>query len=286
MNSIIIGTAGHVDHGKTTLIKNLTGTDTDYLKEEKARGLTIDLGFAFLGKNISFIDVPGHEKFIKNMVAGAATINFAMIVIAADDGIMPQTIEHFEILKFMGINQGIIILSKIDLVDKQLLEIRRREINKFFVGSFLEDASFFEVTNKNDERIELLKAHLLKLQETENLINENQTFRMPIDRVFSSKGFGTIITGTVISGMYKKNDQELMIYPEKIPAKIRSIESQNQAVSKIYKNQRCAINLQSINKNQIYRGQTIAEKNIFKPIKIITCSIQKIVSVSIESTIS
>jgi len=275
MNSIIIGTAGHVDHGKTTLIKNLTGIDTDRLKEEKARGLTIDIGFAFLGENISLIDVPGHEKFVKNMVAGAATINFAMLVIAADDGIMPQTIEHFEILKFLNVQQGIIVLTKIDLVDMEQLKIRKQEIQDFFAGSFLENEPIFEVSNINDDKIDNLKLHLLALQENDKTIKNLQPFRLPIDRVFSAKGFGTIITGTVISGEFSNKANTLMIYPEKIPIKVRSMESQNQTVNRIGKNQRIAINLQSIDKKLLYRGQILSEKGLFKSTNTITCSINK-----------
>ncbi|MBN2282068.1 MAG: selenocysteine-specific translation elongation factor [Candidatus Marinimicrobia bacterium] len=276
MNSIIIGTAGHVDHGKTTLIKNLTGIDTDRLKEEKERELTIDIGFAFLGENISFIDVPGHEKFIKNMVAGAATINFFMLVIAADDGIMPQTLEHFEIMKFLGLERGMIVLTKIDLVDEKTRIKRKEEIKKYFENSILHDSPLFEVTKENDSGIDQLRNYLLGLISGPGQSLDSRPFRMPIDRFFSMKGFGTIITGTVISGQLSENASNLVVYPEEIPIKIRNLESQNRNVNHIHANQRCALNLQSLKKHQFYRGQIITEKNLCKPAATITCLIRSI----------
>ena len=275
MKSIIIGSAGHVDHGKTTLIKNLTGTDTDRLIEEKKRGLTIDLGYAFLTENIAFIDVPGHERFIKNMVAGATTINFVMLIIAADDGIMPQTVEHFAILKLLNIEHGIIVITKTDIVHENKVDDLKLEIKEFIQDSFLANSNIFEVTKKNDSKMKILRSFLLDLPKKNISIADIKPFRMPIDRVFTAKGFGTIVTGTVISGKLKQGVDNLAIYPEKIPVKIRSIESQNQKVVEISKNHRCAINIQSIDYKLLHRGQLGAEKKCFKPTKIITCSLTK-----------
>ncbi len=270
MNSIIIGTAGHVDHGKTTLIRNLTGTDTDRLKEEKERQLTIDLGYAFLNEHIAFIDVPGHEKFIKNMVAGASTIDFVLLVIAADDGIMPQTMEHFQILNLLGIRQGAIILTKCDLVNGKQIESRKKEIKRYFTGSFLENCRILEVAKNNPRQIEIIKDFLLELPNKIIASINNTGFKMPIDRVFTLKGYGTVITGTVVSGSYKKDNKNLLIYPEKLPVALRSIQTQHRTVKKISAGQRCAINLQS--KNKLYRGQIVADKNIVAPTKLLTCA--------------
>ncbi|MEA3231252.1 MAG: selenocysteine-specific translation elongation factor, partial [Thermodesulfobacteriota bacterium] len=207
MKQIILGTAGHIDHGKTSLIKAMTGTDTDRLKEEKLRGITIELGFASLdlpgGQHLGIVDVPGHEKFVKNMVAGATGIDIVMMVVAADEGIMPQTREHMEICALLGIGHGLVAMTKIDMVDEEWLELVRDDIEQFMQGTFLENAPVVPVSSQTGEGISELITTLDNL--VANLPERPTTglFRLPIDRVFTIKGFGTVITGTLISGKVK-----------------------------------------------------------------------------------
>src|SRR5215468_5561424 len=204
MPHVIVGTAGHIDHGKTALVKALTGIDADRLKEEKERGITIDIGFAHLAlnshTNIGFIDVPGHERFIKNMLAGIGGIDLLMLVIAADESIKPQTREHFDICRMLGISKGIICLTKSDLVDGDILELARLEAEEFVKGSFLEGAPVVAVSSKTGAGIEQLRAELVRAGADVAGRDSSRHFRLPIDRVFSMKGFGTVITGTLISG--------------------------------------------------------------------------------------
>jgi len=200
MKPVIIGTAGHIDHGKSALLKALTGTDPDRLEEEQRRGLTIDIGFAFLSENIAFIDVPGHERFIKNMVTGASTIDMAMLVIAADDGIMPQTREHLDILQLLGIKSGLIAITKTDLVPDDWLELVLEDVKKFIRGTFLEKAPIFTVSSVTGKGIKKLKKGILSLSSRFQRKEVTGLFRLPIDRVFTLKGYGTIVTGSVISG--------------------------------------------------------------------------------------
>ncbi len=276
---MVIGTAGHVDHGKTTLIKMITGIETDRLKEEKKRNLTIDLGYAFLGDSIAFIDVPGHEKFIKNMVAGATTIDFAMLVIAADDGIMPQTIEHFEILNLLGIEQGIIVLTKCDTVIRKLITQRKREIKNYFKNTFLEGATIFESNGIKDENTKKLTDYLQSLPMSRNFKKSHNPFRMPIDRAFSIAGHGTVVTGTVLSGQANTDEQNLAIFPEKLPVLVRNLQRGHRPVEMVQARQRCAINLKNMAKKDFYRGQIIADKNCFTTTKVITCRFSKLESV-------
>ena len=204
MKQIILGTAGHIDHGKTTLIKALTGTDTDRLKEEKLRGITIELGFASLdlpsGQHIGIVDVPGHEKFVKNMVAGATGIDIVVMVIAADEGVMPQTKEHMEICTLLGVKHGFVVLTKTDLVDEEWLELAMEDVKDFIRGTFLEDAPVIPVSSTTGDGI---PEFIQTLDELSVKIPERTSaglFRLPVDRVFTMKGFGTVITGTLISG--------------------------------------------------------------------------------------
>ncbi|MGQ9701524.1 MAG: selenocysteine-specific translation elongation factor [bacterium] len=203
---IVIGTAGHIDHGKSALIKSLTGTDPDRLKEEKERGMTTDLGFAFYGDDITIIDVPGHEKFVRHMLAGASTIDFVIFVIAADDGIMPQTIEHLEILKLLQIKQGIIVITKIDLVDETHLNIVIDDIHNLTRDSFLQDAPIIPVSNVTGEGLDKLKTIINGLSHKIETKKDKGIFYMPIDRCFTMKGFGTVIAGTVLSGKIRIGD--------------------------------------------------------------------------------
>ena len=229
MKNVILGTAGHVDHGKTELIKALSGIDTDRLSEEKKRGITIELGFAHIpneeGYNIGVIDVPGHEKFIKNMLAGIGGIDFVIFVVAADEGIMPQTREHFEILETLGINDGIVVITKSDLVDEEWLTMLKEELIEYLKGSFLEGRDIIPVSAKNGHNIQFLKDKIIeKSKEKEKPKEDKSMFRLPIDRVFTKQGFGTVVTGTLLSGECNIND-EVFIFPNGIKTKIRGLQA-------------------------------------------------------------
>ena len=222
---IVIGTSGHIDHGKTALVKALTGTDTDRLAEEKARGMTIDLGFAYLDQSITIIDVPGHEKFIRNMVAGVSTIHIALLVIAVDDGIMPQTREHLHILKLLGVNRGIIILTKTDLItDEDWVDLVELEVRDLVDDTFLENAPVIRTSVENGEGINELKQEIMNQSKSIETGLDRGFFHLPVDRLFSKKGFGSVVTGTVISGDLKKGST-VEILPGNILAKVRGIQS-------------------------------------------------------------
>lgn len=262
---IIIGTAGHIDHGKTWLVKALTGTDTDRLAEEKKRGITIENGFAFLklpnGEEAGIIDVPGHEKFIKNMLAGAVGIHIAMLVIAADEGVMPQTREHLDILSLLGIRRGVVVITKGDLEWKPGL---REEIQMFVAGTFLEKAAVVVTSAVDGRGIEDLRRILWQmcLEETQggDYAQRNasvNSFRLPIDRVFSLKGFGTIVTGTLLDGALDM-DSSAMLYPKAQLVKVRGIQVHGQNVSRAFPGQRVAVNLAGIGKEEISRGEILA----------------------------
>lgn len=264
MKNIIIGTAGHVDHGKTRLIKALSGIDTDRLEEEKKRGITIELGFAHIpndaGYNIGVIDVPGHEKFIKNMLAGIGGIDFVLFVVAADEGIMPQTREHFEILQALGIDDGIIAITKTDMVDEEWLELVQEDIRDYVEGSFLEGKPMIPVSAKSGENIDLLKEEIIRKCDRESKrIEAPEMFRLPVDRVFTKSGFGTVVTGTLMDGTCSLND-EVHVFPEETPAKIRGIQTYGNDVEQAVAGQRTAINLSGVRKEDICRGDVIAAK--------------------------
>jgi selenocysteine-specific elongation factor len=268
MKHFVLGTAGHVDHGKTALIKALTGVDTDRLKEEKKRGITIELGFASLalpsGQTLGIVDVPGHEKFIKNMVSGAAGIDLVMMVIAADEGIMPQTKEHLHICSLLGISKGIVALTKIDLVEKDWLELVKSEITEFLQGTFLEGAPILPVSAVKQEGLtDLIKA----IDATVSKISEKADdgiFRLPVDRVFTMKGFGTVVTGTLVSDHIKAGE-EIEILPGDITARIRGIQVHNQTVEDAWAGQRTAINLQGVEKSAIERGNVLVRPKTVWP---------------------
>ncbi len=261
MREIILGTAGHVDHGKTSFIKALTGIETDRLKEEKKRGITIELGFAHLdlpcGHRLGIVDVPGHEKFIRNMVAGAAGMDMVAFIIAADEGIMPQTVEHFEICKLLGVEDGLIILTKKDMVEPEWLEMVEEEVQEFFRDSFLENAPILSVSSTSGEGIDAVRQELDKKVSRIHFQEEFGPFRLAVDRVFSMKGFGTVITGTSLSGRISVGD-ELMFYPKEVTAKIRGIQVHGNDVEIIEAGHRTAINLQGIEKEEINRGDMAA----------------------------
>jgi len=272
MKQIILGTAGHIDHGKTALVKALTGIDTDRLKEEKLRGITIELGFAHLtlssGITIGIVDVPGHEKFVKNMVAGATGIDVVALIIAADEGVMPQTREHLEICSLLGIKHGLVIITKIDLVDREWLDLVKDDVSVFLTGSFLEDAPIVEVSSETGEGIEELTGALGELAQTVSTRDPGRTFRLPVDRVFTMKGFGTVITGTTISGQTKVG-AEVTIYPEGIKSKVRGIQVHHHTVQSVSAGLRTAINLQGIEKETIARGDVVAERDSLRPTSMV-----------------
>ena len=261
MREIILGTAGHVDHGKTSLIKALTGIDTDRLKEEKTRGITIELGFAHLdlpcGHRLGIVDVPGHEKFVRNMVAGAAGMDLVAFIIAADEGIMQQTREHFEICQLLGIKDGIIVLTKIDMVEEDWLEMVEEDVREFFNGSFLEEAPLIKVSSVTGAGIEEVKAILDQKISALTFQEEFGPFRLAVDRVFSMKGFGTVITGSSLSGRITVGD-DIEFFPSMTKSKIRGIQVHGQDVDLVEAGHRTAINLQGIEKDEINRGDIAA----------------------------
>lgn len=264
MRDIIIGTAGHIDHGKTTLVEFLTDKNTDTLPEEKKRGLTIDIGFSYLqlGNNrVGIIDVPGHEKFIKNMVAGTSSIDYLILTIACDDGVMPQTIEHLNIASILGVKNGIVVLTKRDLIDKERLNTLKKEVAEFLKGSFLEDSQIIEVSFKDPSSFENLKNILS--QEIKNIeidSNKNRKFRLDIDRVFSVKGFGTVVTGTSKNSAVTIGDK-LLLYPQMKEVIVKGIENHNNKVTTLEAGNRCALNIAGIEVKEIHRGNILAEKN-------------------------
>lgn len=261
LKQIILGTAGHIDHGKTSLIKALTGTDTDRLKEEKERGITIELGFASLalpgGQHLGIVDVPGHERFVKNMVAGATGIDMVVMVIAADEGVMPQTREHMEICSLLNIKHGLIALTKNDLVDEEWRELVTEDVIGFTAGTFLEDAPIIPISSATGEGLpELLKV----LDELASEIPAHQPtglFRLPVDRVFTMKGFGTVITGSLVSGSIHVGDT-IMVYPSGVTSKVRGIQVHNLSVERAESGMRTAINFQGLEKTAVNRGDVLA----------------------------
>ena len=272
MSQTVIGTAGHIDHGKTTLVKVLTGADTDRLREEQERGMTIDLGFAFLSDEITIIDVPGHEKFIRNMVAGVSAIDAALLTIAADDGIMPQTREHFDILSILGVPAGVVALNKIDLVDDpEWLDLLEEEIREFLAGSFMEGAPIVRVSGETSEGVEQLRSVLLNIADASKERRDRGFFRLFADRAFSMKGFGSVVTGTVTGGLLKSGaDVELL--PALAHAKVRGLQSHGESVDEVALGDRAAVNLSQIEKGALKRGSQLAEKGFLKPSKVLGIS--------------
>ncbi len=259
----ILGTAGHIDHGKTSLVKALTGTDTDRLKEEKERGLTIDIGFAHLSDTITIIDVPGHEKFIKNMVAGVSTIDLVLFVVAADDGVMPQTREHLDILNILQIQRGIIVITKIDTVDPEWLEMVQDDIQELARGTLLESAPVHRVASISGEGIAELKQRILTELDNVPARPDNGIFWMPVDRSFSMKGFGTVVTGSVLSGSTSTGDS-LDLLPAGRTVKIRTLQKHGHEVSRVHTGDRAAVNVQNISRDEIRRGDVLASPGFFR----------------------
>jgi len=256
---VIVGTAGHIDHGKTALIKALTGIDADTLAEEKRRGITIELGFIFMDtpgyeKQIVFIDVPGHEKLVKTMVAGASNIDAALLVIAADEGISLQTLEHFDILKLLGIQKGIIALTKTDLVDEERIPELKTEVREFVKGTFLGDASVIPVSSVNGSGVDDVKSALMAIGERVEARPDSGIFRLPVDRVFTMHGFGTVIAGTVLSGEVKVGDN-IEIFPDGLLTRVRGVQIHHEKTERSIIGKRTALNIPDIKKDKLRRGQ-------------------------------
>lgn len=264
MRNIIIGTAGHIDHGKTTVVKGLTGKDTDTLPEEKARGMTIDLGFTFFtlsnGRKVGIVDVPGHEKFIKNMAAGVTGIELILFVIACDDGIKPQTLEHADIIKILGVKKGLILLTKRDLADEERAAQLKEDVRELFKNSYLENSKILEISTKDAQSFEKLKEVLEKeILEIEENRDEIKDFRLDIDKVFSIKGFGTVVTGTSKNSKISIGDT-VMIYPQQKEVKIKGIENHGNKVETLEAGNRCALNI-NMDSKEIKRGNIISKKD-------------------------
>ncbi|MRZ80506.1 selenocysteine-specific translation elongation factor [Paeniclostridium sordellii] len=261
MKNVIIGTAGHIDHGKTTLIKALTGRETDTLAEEKKRGISINLGFTYFdlpsNKRAGIVDVPGHEKFIKNMLAGASGLDMVLLVVAADEGVMPQTVEHMDILTFLNIKNGMIVLTKSDTVDEEFRELVKDDIREKIQGTFLEDAEIIEVDSISKRGMDELINKIDKMTDEIEDKNLEAPARLNIDRVFSIKGFGTVVTGTLIEGKISIDD-DLVVYPKELKTKIRSIQVHGESVETAYAGQRTAINISNVKVEEIQRGDVLA----------------------------
>jgi selenocysteine-specific elongation factor len=274
MKSIIVGTAGHIDHGKTALVKALTGIDADRLQEEKRRGITIDIGFAHLelpapsGEKLrlGFVDVPGHERFVRNMLAGVGGIDLVLLVIAADEGIKPQTREHFDICRLLSIRRGITVLTKSDTVDAEMLDVVRLEVEDFLRGSFLDPAHapVVAVSSLTGAGIEELKRALVQVALEVTTRDSNALARLPIDRVFTMKGFGTVVTGTLVSGTIRK-EEELEVFPGGRRVRVRGVQVHGQTSDKAMAGQRTALNLAGASTEELARGMMLAPLSTFRP---------------------
>ena len=274
MKHIIVGTAGHIDHGKTALVKALTGIDADRLEEEKRRGITIDLGFAHLqltpAVRLGFVDVPGHERFIKNMLAGVGGIDLVLFVIAADESIKPQTREHFDICRLLGIPRGIVALTKADLVDDEIVGLVKLEVEELVAGSFLEGAPMVPVSSVTGAGLDELRSELGRAAATAPEKNAAGYFRLPVDRVFSVKGFGTVATGTLISGSVDK-EQEVEVYPGGRRLRVRGVEVHGSRLSKAVAGERTAVNLADIEAQDLARGVVLSEPGLFRAVTQADC---------------
>lgn len=274
MREIVLGTAGHVDHGKTSFIRALTGIETDRLKEEKKRGITIELGFAYLdlpcGHRLGIVDVPGHEKFVKNMVAGVTGMDLVAFIIAADEGIMPQTEEHFEICRLLGVKQGIIVITKKDMVDEEWLEMVTEEVREYCEGSFLEGAPLVHVSSTSGDGIDEMRDLLDTFVSAQQFHEVHGPFRLPVDRIFAIKGFGSVVTGTSISGRVGIGD-ELCFYPKDMVAKVRGIQVHSSDVETVEAGHRTAINLQGVDTAAVSRGMVAATPGCLLPGYMLDC---------------
>jgi selenocysteine-specific elongation factor len=273
MKHIIVGTAGHIDHGKSALVKALTGTDPDRLEEEKRRGITIDIGFAHLdllaeenapAARLGFVDVPGHERFVKNMLAGIGGIDLVLFVVAADESIKPQTQEHFDICRLLEVRRGIVALTKCDLVDGDIVELVRLEIEEFVAGSFLAGAPVVPVSARTGEGLDRLVAGLRRLADETPAKDSSRYFRLPIDRAFVMKGFGAVVTGTLISGQVQR-DEEVELFPARRRLRVRGIQVHNEPAERALAGQRTALNLPGVEVGELERGMVLAAPGLFEP---------------------
>ncbi len=275
MKNIIIGTAGHIDHGKTALVRTLTGIDTDRLKEEKQRGISIDLGFAHLqlsaNLRLGFVDVPGHERFIKNMLAGVGGIDLVLFVIAADESIKPQTREHFDICSLLGIRKGIVVLTKADLAGADLVELVRLEVDEFVRGSFLEGAPVVAVSSTTGLGLPELRAEVAKIAESIAERDASQYFRLPIDRAFTMRGFGGVVTGTLVSGSVRL-EEEVELHPLGRRVRVRGIQVHGASVKEASAGQRTALNVAGVDVAELRRGMVLAEAGRFRPTTQVDCA--------------
>ena len=277
MPHIIVGTAGHIDHGKTSLVKALTGIDADRLKEEKERGITIDIGFANLSFDddtvIGFVDVPGHERFIKNMLAGVGGIDLVMLVIAANESVMPQTREHLDICSLLQIRQGFTVLTKVDTIEREIVDLVEEEVRDYLEGSFLENSPILRVSATTreglPELIETLRSFVMKAKPKD----ATQLFRLPVDRCFTMRGFGTVVTGTLISGRVQKDD-EIEIIPSQKIVRVRGIQVHGQSASEALAGQRTALNLQGVEVSEVERGMVLTVPRTFAPTSMLDCELE------------
>jgi selenocysteine-specific elongation factor len=270
MKSVVVGTAGHIDHGKSALVRALTGTDPDRLKEEKARGITIDLGFAHLtveDLNFSFVDVPGHERFVKNMLAGVGGIDLVVLVVAADESVMPQTREHFDICRLLRVPSGVVALTKADLVDEDTLDLVRLEIAELTAGSLLAGAPVVAVSSRTGQGLDELRAALVRAGSNVHQRSTEDPTRLPIDRVFSMRGFGTVVTGTLVSGCVRI-EQDLLVVPRDRPVKVRGVQVHGVGRAEALAGQRTAVNLGGVEVDEIQRGQSLIEAGSFPQTRI------------------
>lgn len=276
MKHIIVGTAGHIDHGKTALVKALTGIDADRLKEEKQRGITIDIGFADLAIGdfrFGFVDVPGHERFVRNMLAGAHGLDLVMLVVAADESVMPQTREHFDICRLLHVKSGLVALTKSDMVDEELLGLARAEVEDFVRGSFLEGAPVIPISSRTGAGIEELKKSLVGLASGVEPKTTSAIPRLPIDRAFSIRGFGTVVTGTLIAGELKTGD-ELEVLPAGVRARVRNVQVHGKDAERALAGQRTAINLQGVTLDQVQRGSLLAPAGRFRATSMVDARLE------------
>ncbi|MCY3790544.1 MAG: selenocysteine-specific translation elongation factor [Gemmatimonadetes bacterium] len=277
MAHTVIGTAGHIDHGKTLLVKALTGMNTDQAPEERARGITIELGFAFLGDQATIIDVPGHERFVKTMVAGVSTIDVAMLVIAADDGVMPQSREHLDVLRLLGVERGVVVINKADLVEEEWLDLVEEEVREFVLGSFLAQAEIFRVSALSGAGIDPLRQRLLAMVEDTAAKRTDAPFRLPVDRAFGVKGFGLVCTGTVQAGALAEGDR-VEIAPEGRSARVRRLQQHGATVQEVRAGDRAAINLAGVEQGQIERGYSLVAPGFFRPTQMLDVEVQLLAS--------
>ncbi len=280
MKRVILGTAGHVDHGKTELVRALTGIDTDRLKEEKKRGISIELGFAFLDVaddiRMGIVDVPGHEKFVRQMVAGSGGVDLAALVIALDEGVMPQTSEHLDILSLLGIQKGLVVLTKLDLVDEELALLAEEDARDVVKGTFLEGAPMLRVSSKTGGGIENLRQTLSQLAAQVAQRPEHGLLRLPVDRVFTLKGHGTVVTGTLISGHISVGD-DVEILPREVRSSVRSVESHNRQEEHAFPGERVAVNLRGVEQSTVHRGEVVTHPGQFQPSYIVDVKLRALI---------